>query len=173
MMSSQGAQISSTSEKSGNGWRFKYYNSNNFCHILTHQINLYIYIQAWFQDTPVLHPNHTISIHFNFHSQKKRCPMPILIISLTKRHSASHFEWFTIFLTEHRHRLLARLIGLFHTMISQHHPQPHLKLLWLIPSPIPSLSFPDTHRFMSSHEGSNVQGTPARLVTRWFHKNGV
>ena len=138
---------------------------------LTHQINLYnIYIQAWFQDTPVLHPNHTISIHFNFHSQKKRCPMPILIISLTKRHSASHFEWFTIFLTEHRHRLLARLIGLFHTMISQHHPQPHLKLLWLIPSPIPSLSFPDTHRFMSSHEGSNVQGTPARLVTRWFHK---
>lgn len=107
-----------------------------------------MYIQAWFQDTPVLHPNHTISIHFNFHSQKKRCPMPILIISLTKRHSASHFEWFTIFLTEHRHRLLARLIGSFHTMISQHHPQPHpytFLLVWDTSGEVEDLSHHRSH----------------------------
>lgn len=97
-------------------------------HIKSHLQITSMYIRAWLQDS-----NHTIPIHFNFHSQKKRCPMPLLVISLTKRHSASHFEWFTIFLTKHRHRLLARLIGLFHTMISQHHPQPHpytFLLLW-------------------------------------------
>ena len=156
-------------------------------HIKSHLQITSMYIRAWLQDTPVLHPNHTIPIHFNFHSQKKRCPMPLLVISLTKRHSASHFEWFTIFLTKHRHRLLARLIGLFHTMISQHHPQPHpytFLLLWdtsgeveaLVTYPItdPISQLPDTHRFMSSHEGSNVQGTPASLlVIRRFYKMGV